>query len=294
MTSPRMAAVAPKPSRRAFLALLAAGGAGLSAAAYARWVEPSIFEVTEITLDPKLFPAAKGFAILHLSDLHLGPHVPLELIDEAVTLGLAQRPDIIVLTGDFITGRLRAGPAYAAVLRRLAQAAPTFACLGNHDAIVATGPIGVRARTAAVTQLLVEAGVDLLLNESREKVIRGQRLQLSGLGDLWTGQNNPSACLPPIAPRWASGIPHLLLNHNPDARAAAMAYQWHLMLCGHTHGGQVGLPWIAERLAPVQDKTHIEGLRVREGRLVYITRGVGNLYGVRFWCRPQVSLLRVG
>lgn len=289
-----MTAPVPKPSRRAFLALLAAGGAGLSAAAYAHWVEPDFFDLAEVTLDPQLFPAAKGFSILHLSDLHLGPHVPLALIDEAITLGLAQRPDVIALTGDFITGRLRAAPAYAAVLRRLAQAAPTFACLGNHDAIVATGPIGVRARTAAVTQLLADAGVDLLLNETREKVIRGQRLQLSGLGDLWTGQNNPSACLLPVAAARSPLVPHLLLNHNPDARSAAMAYQWQLMLCGHTHGGQLGLPWVAERLAPVQDKSHIAGLREREGRLVYITRGVGNLYGVRFWCRPQVSLLRVG
>jgi hypothetical protein len=66
------------------------------------------------------------------------------------------------------------------------------------------------------------------------------------------------------------------------------------MLCGHTHGGQVGLPGVAEWLAPVSDTSHIEGLRERAGRLVHISRGVGNLYGVRFLCRPQVSLLVVG
>ena len=73
-----------------------------------------------------------------------------------------------------------------------------------------------------------------------------------------------------------------------------MAYHWDLMLSGHTHGGQVGVPGVSEWLAPVKDKSHIEGLQSRAGRLIYITRGVGSLYGVRFWSRPQVSLLVVG
>ena len=73
-----------------------------------------------------------------------------------------------------------------------------------------------------------------------------------------------------------------------------MPYHWDLMLCGHTHGGQIGVPGLAEWLAPVRDKTHLEGSQNREGRLIHITRGVGSLYGVRFWCRPQVSLLVVG
>jgi len=132
------------------------------------------------------------------------------------------------------------------------------------------------------------------VNETREVAVRGGRLRVSGLGDLWTGQNHPARCLTPIGGSGREPLAHLLLNHNPDARVAAMPYQWDLMLCGHTHGGQVGVPWVSERLAPVRDKSHIEGLRKREGRLIYITRGVGSLYGVRFWCRPQVSLLVVG
>jgi predicted MPP superfamily phosphohydrolase len=276
------------------LATLAAGGAGLSAAAYARCAEPTWLEVSEIPIAPAIFPAPRGLRILHLSDLHFGPHVSMELIERAVELGLAQRPDLIALTGDFVTGRLREAAAYAAVLRRLSAAAPTFACLGNHDAIVADGPIGEVARTAAVMGMLRAAQVDVLVNETREVAVRGGRLRVSGLGDLWTGQNHPARCLTPIGGSGREPLAHLLLNHNPDARVAAMPYQWDLMLCGHTHGGQVGVPWVSERLAPVRDKSHIEGLRKREGRLIYITRGVGSLYGVRFWCRPQVSLLVVG
>ena len=283
-----------RPTRRAFLAALAAGGVGLSAAAYARYAEPTWFELAEVPLDRALFPAPTGLRILHLSDLHLGPHVSLAHIEQAVELGLAQRPDLVALTGDYITGRLREAAAYAAVLRRLSAAAPTFACLGNHDAIVADGPIGEVARTAAVMGLLRAAQVETLVNETREVAVRGGRLKVSGLGDLWTKQNHPARCLTPRRGPGREPLAHLLLNHNPDARIATMPYHWDLMLCGHTHGGQVGVPGLAEWVAPVADKSHIEGLREREGRLIHITRGVGNLYGVRFWCRPQVSLLVVG
>lgn len=282
-----------KRSRRAFLVALAGGGLGLTAAAYARFHEPDFFEVAEVEIDQRRFGAPRGLRILQLSDLHLGPHVSLEMIDRAITLGLAGRPDLVALTGDFVTGRLKLAAEYAAVLRRLSAAVPTFACLGNHDAIVADGRIGEVARVAAITQLLRSANIELLLNSSREISVRGKQLRISGLGDLWTKQNRPALCLQPTLQRERAGPPHLLLNHNPDARAVLMGYHWDLMLCGHTHGGQVGLPWIAERLAPVKDKSHLEGLREREGRLIYITRGVGNLYGLRFWCRPQVSLLTV-
>jgi len=283
-----------RSTRRAFLATMAAGGVGLTAAAYARYAEPDWFDVTEVALDPAKFPAPSGLRILHLSDLHLGPHVSLAQIERAIELGLALKPDLVALTGDYVTGRLRAAEAYAAVLRRLADAAPTFACLGNHDAIVSTSPVGEVARTAAVVGLLREARIEVLLNQSREVAVRGGRLRVSGLGDLWTGQNHPARCLAPMRGPGREPLAHLLLNHNPDARVATMAYHWDLMLCGHTHGGQVGLPGVAEWLAPVSDTSHIEGLRERAGRLVHISRGVGSLYGVRFLCRPQVSLLVVG
>ena len=223
------------------------------------------------------------------------PKTQRQLVDEAIAAWTSiNRPDLIALTGDFVTGRLRETAAYAAVLRRLAAVAPTFACLGNHDAIVATGPVGEVARTAAVVRLLREARADVLINETREVAVRGGRIRVSGLGDLWTGQNHPARCLTPTRGPGREPLAHVLLNHNPDARLAAMPYHWDLMLCGHTHGGQLGVPGVAEWLAPVSDKSHIEGLRERSGRLIHITRGVGSLYGVRLFCRPQVSLLVVG
>jgi predicted MPP superfamily phosphohydrolase len=64
-----------------------------------------------------------------------------------------------------------------------------------------------------------------------------------------------------------------------------------LLLCGHTHGGQIRLPFVGTPFAPVRDKRFVEGLHQWDGRWMYITRGVGNLHGVRFNCPPEVSLL---
>lgn len=280
-------------SRRAFLALGGAAVAGASTAGYMRWWEPDWFQVHTETLPRALFPAPIGLKILHLSDLHFGPCVPLAMIAEAIRLGLAEKPDLICLTGDYVTGRLREPEAYAATLRVLSEAAPTFACTGNHDGMPGVNPAREETHHARVAAVLRAAGIRYLHNEPASVSVRGVTLTIAGLGDLWAGENDPARCFGTRdAP--APGAPTILLNHNPDGRAAAMPYPWHLMLSGHTHGGQCGLPWIAGALSPVRDTSHLAGLRERAGRLVHITRGVGNHHGLRLLCRPQVSLLVVG
>jgi hypothetical protein len=84
-----------------------------------------------------------------------------------------------------------------------------------------------------------------------------------------------------------------LLAHNPDSKDILGAYPWDLMLCGHTHGGQVRLPIVGPAFAPVRDKRYVEGLKPWNDRLIFVTRGVGNYVGVRFNCRPEVSLLNL-
>lgn len=285
--------VSKKWTRRAFISLGLTAGAGAATYTYARHIEPDNFEVHRVGLAREFFPAPVGLKILHLTDLHYGRDVPLDMIARAIELGLAQKPDLIALTGDFISGKLRNAEAYAKVLRPLAECAPTFACVGNHDGMPGGRPGRDELSCAGVGAMLESAGIRFLNNETEIVTVRGSRLKVAGLGDLWAGETRPRECLAPASATSVDADPVLLLNHNPDARAELMAYRWHLMLCGHTHGGQVGIPFIAKRLAPVKDKSHIEGLREREGRLIHISRGVGNLHGVRFLCRPQVSLLVV-
>ena len=86
----------------------------------------------------------------------------------------------------------------------------------------------------------------------------------------------------------------VLLAHNPDSKDILGAYPWDLMLSGHTHGGQVIVPFDGPRFAPVEDKRYVAGLKPWGTRQIHVSRGVGNVGGVRFRCRPEVSLLSVG
>lgn len=272
-------------NRREALGLLAGG---VCAAAYAVAMEPRWLKVArvEAVLPRGAFP--RPVRLLHLSDLHLSAAVPLSLIRAAVRLGLRERPDLICLTGDFITGRpdLRDG-AYAGVLSMLSAAAPAFAVLGNHDGGQWARLTGGESEETAVRRLLSASGVRLLHNESTVVQTAGAKLTLVGLGDLWACELEPRRAFRRADPR----NPTVALAHNPDSKDELRGQDWDLMLSGHTHGGQIGLPLLDRVLAPVNDARYVAGLRAWGRRQIYVTRGVGSLYGARLFCRPEVSLL---
>jgi predicted MPP superfamily phosphohydrolase len=278
-------------NRRKFLVAL--GGSALTAAggaAYVRWGEPHWLEVHRVAVplarDPGAGPALR---ILQLSDFHLSPVVSLEFIADAIALGLTQRPDLIVVTGDFFTNRLDDAARYAEVLARLSAAAPTFACLGNHDGGPWTQRVGGNATIDEARALLRAARIACLHNDSLSLTVKGRPLQLIGVGDLWSGMCDPATAFARTPPRGRAT--RILLNHNPDAKDRLRPFDWDLVLCGHTHGGQLRLPFLGTPFAPVADKRFVEGLHRWQERWLYVTRGVGNLHGVRFNCRPQVSVL---
>ena len=279
-------------SRRKFLrrlaALAAAAGAG---AAYVRWFEPHALWVHHVRVplarEPKA--AEPPLRIVHLSDLHASAFVSLEFIDEAVSLALAQKPDVAALTGDFFTNRLVDADRYSAILRRLSAAVPTFGCLGNHDGGPWTRRAGGLATIDEAQALLRAANVRCLHNQAEAITIGSRPVQFIGVGDLWSGMCEPDTAFRRAPPRGEAL--RVLLNHNPDAKTGLRPFDWDVVLCGHTHGGQVRLPVIGTPFAPVVDKRYVEGLHRWEDRWLYITRGVGNLHGVRFNCRPQVSVI---
>ena len=274
-------------TRRRFLAALGFGGAGFAA-------DMRLFEPHALTIGRH--EIALGFAgkrpplrLLHLSDFHASDCVSLGFIEESVRLGLSLEPDLVCLTGDFISWRWEAWERYAHILAMLAQRAPSFACLGNHDG----GRWAASSRhrgypdTAAVRALLAQAGVELLHNASRTPHIGGGPLTLVGVGDLWAHELDADAAFADVPAETVK----ILLNHNPDAKDKVAAHDWQLMLSGHTHGGQCRLPFLGTPFAPVGDLRFVEWLREWRGRWIYVTRGVGNLHGLRFNCRPEVSLL---
>jgi predicted MPP superfamily phosphohydrolase len=265
---------------------------GASSAVYTRWGEPQWLDVTVTRVPLSPTTPERLVRILHLSDFHASEFVSLDFIAHSIELGLAERPDLAVLTGDFVTRRCEAFADYAQVLRRLSAAVPTYACLGNHDGGIWAEQIHGYQSPREIQTLLRDAGITCLHNEARAIEVDGRPLQIFGVGDLWARGCHPDVAFAAMPER--KGAVRVLLSHNPDTKNLFLRHDWDLMLCGHTHGGQLRLPLIGTPFAPVVDKRFVEGLHRWENRWLHITRGVGNLHGLRFNCRPQVSLLDVG
>jgi len=275
-------------TRRKFLATLGLGvvGSGL----YAGVVEPHWLTIGRHTV--RLDPNRSGppLKILHLSDLHASKVVSLGFIGEAVRMGLTLQPDLICLTGDFITRGYQQFDGYAQVLKPLPACAPTFACLGNHDGGIWAARRRGYSNTNRVRDVLAGAGIRLLHNTAATIRIGDRDLTIVGLGDIWAGELQPVIAFREFRSFRPAGAT-VVLSHNPDTKQHLQPYPWNLLLCGHTHGGQVKLPFIGAPATSIQDPRFLEGLHKWDGRWVYVTRGVGNLYGVRFNCPPEVSLI---
>lgn len=254
-----------------------------------RWGEATWLEVNKrrLALSSSVSPQ-KTLKIVHLSDLHASPVVELSYLREAIDLAVDQKPDLFCLTGDYITAKYNRFEEYAAALKKLSQVAPSFACMGNHD-----GGSWVRRHgypdTSNVARMLENAEVALLHNASARVTIQNHLIQLVGLGDLWAGELNAARAF-----AQANGdLPTIVLSHNPDSKALLSDQPWQLMLCGHTHGGQLRLPIFGTPFAPVRDKKYVAGLNAWGNRWVHTTRGIGNLHGLRFNCRPEISVLEI-
>ena len=272
-----------KLSRRKFLA--GALGATAAGIAYMKWWEPRWLGTGrhEVRLGKE---AGSPIRLLQLSDFHASEEVSLDFIQSAVEMSLRLKPDLICLTGDFITWRYEEFPRYAEILKPLADAAPAFATLGNHDGGRWVGTAGYND-TSLVRDLLTRSRIELLHNRSTSVQIQGRKLDLIGVGDLWAEELDAPSAFSGAR----DGSATILLSHNPDTKDQLRTYPWDLMLCGHTHGGQCDLVFFGTPFAPVRDKRYVRGLHRWNDRWIHITKGVGNLHGMRLNCRPEISLL---
>lgn len=280
-----------RTTRRRFLLGTAGGGLGIMGAgcAYMRLWESGWLETTCRNV-PLKQPGAT-IKVLHLSDLHASRVISLAYLRRALGVGLEMEPDLICLTGDYITWKYKQYDEYTKVLSVLSDHAPTFACLGNHDGgSWAEGKMKIGTSSSQpVRDLLVNSNIRLLHNEHTVETINGREINLVGVGDLWNDECNPNAAFAKLN----KSHPTVLLSHNPDSKDLMRDHPWDLMLCGHTHGGQVFLPGLGAPLAPVKDKRYVRGLHQLGDRWLHISKGVGNLHGFRLNCRPEVSLLNV-
>lgn len=225
--------------------------------------------------------------LAHLTDLHSSTVISLDHIQSAIDLALSARPDLACFTGDYVNAVAPDPDGLVRVLRRLADHVPCFACLGNHDGGRWSANRGGPATPDAVIDLLRAAGIHVLHDTTEAVTLHDRRLLLTGVADLWSSDVDPARA--GFAP---DTDPRIVLAHNPDTKDALRHQPWQLMLSGHTHGGQIRLPFFGGRLtAPVKDDRYIEGLLPWHDRHLHISRGIGALAGLRLNCPPEVNLL---
>ena len=270
-------------SRRDVLKGLAAVSVGTAtgAAAHGYLYERHHIDVTRTVLPVAGLPESlDGLRVGFMTDLHRSPTVSHELIESATGLLMAERPDLIVLGGDYVTwgGDYRAAgdrhfvePAVDAV-RGLSAPHGVFGVLGNHD--------DDREMPAA----MATRGIEILKDARTRLTVRGEPLDLIGIR-YWTTRQRDIASV-----ARGSAKASILLAHNPSRLKEAAALSLPLMLSGHTHGGQIVLPGlgaIAARNFPI-----VAGQGSRGATMAFVSRGVGTVYvPIRVNCPPEVAIL---
>ena len=258
---------------------------GLSLLGYAYFVEPRQLVVTRAELRiPNFDRRLDGLKVVAISDLHGGSnYVTPERLREIVTLANEQKPDLIVLLGDYVSqiegnrGPLKmSAEDVAANLRGFTARYGTFAIIGNHDWWY---------DQAAVTTALESAGITVLDNEIATIEINGTELNIWGIEDLWKHRKVP---LEPLD-RLSEKRNVVALAHNPDSLLLAPS-EISLIFSGHSHGGQVNLPFVG-RKAFVNDERFMYGHAVADGKHVYVTGGVGtSVLPLRFRVPPEIAV----
>lgn len=274
-------------NRRKFFQLTGAGFVG-ALGADALLIEPNLPRVVRKEIYLKRWPARmEGFTIALLSDFHYDAFFSVHPIRSAINTVNALRPDLIALTGDFVTepavgdpqlGAAAAEPC-ADLLSQLKAPHGLWAVLGNHD---------LSTNASRVSGALSEKGIQFLTNRSIPVERDGGRFWITGVDDVLDGRPDLEAALHGVP----SEEPAVLLAHEPDYADDAAGYPVDLQLSGHSHGGQVRVPFVPPLFLPDLGKKYVWGLYKIGQLTLYTNAGIGTVrIAVRFNCPPEITLI---
>jgi len=253
----------------------------LSEAARSALTEPFRLTIEHRQIKLRRLPRElDGFRIVQLSDLHHSPFTSREQIERAIDTANSLQPDIVALTGDYVSKEREYAAPCAELLGALRPRHGVYAVLGNHDHWT---------DAALITDLFRAEGITVLVNQGMRFEKNGASFWLAGVDDTMVGLEDLSLAL-------AGSSEHefkLLLAHNPIILRKAARAGVDLVLSGHTHGGQVSLR--SERNAAGRPRRRLLKGLARQGETqIYVTRGLGTVVlPVRFGCPPEVSLLEL-
>lgn len=259
-------------------AVAALGAAGAAGAAYALLHEPRRPRLERVTMRfPDLPPALDGLRIGQISDLHLGMRYAAENGRWAVEQMAREQPDLLALTGDFVSFE-SAIPELPALLAGLPHPRlGAYAVPGNHD---------YWEGVPEIIQALAPLGVEFLLNTHRRIDVLGEALVVAGIEDMWDGVPDLVGAL---AGR-PDGAFTLLLSHCPDIADEAAALGVRVQLSGHTHGGHICLPGLGSFCLPRYGWNYPVGHELVGVAQVYVSRGLGGI-PLRLGCPPEATVI---
>ncbi len=279
-----------KKSRTGMIRRALAGTAAtvLLAGLWAFWIEPASLHNASYRLALPRWPAAcSGLRVAVLADLHTGsPFNGLDKLDEIIALTQKAAPDLVLVPGDLVIDGVKGGrfvPPHeiAARLARLRTPLGTYAVLGNHD---------WWNGASKVRRALEDVGIPVLDDQARPLAKKNCHFWLAGFGDLWEGRPNVAQALRSIP----ANTPVLAFTHNPDL-FPAIPIRVTLTITGHTHGGQVRLPFYGPIITPSRfGKRFAQGHIVEQGRHLFVSTGLGtSILPVRFLVPPEISVLNL-
>ncbi|OCT11028.1 hypothetical protein A8709_04820 [Paenibacillus pectinilyticus] len=274
-------------SRRSFLkhSLFAFGSFGVllgMSGAYGIFGERNWVQTTTVKLAFRRYPPSfAGVRIVQFSDTHIGKYYGLNHLSKLVELLQRQSPDILCFTGDlFDSNQGEVTEDVIPILSQLHAPLGKFAVLGNHD---------MRLGADRIVAILERAGFTVLVNASRSVQRAEGNIQVVGVDEMFYG--NPDLPLALKGIRDEEFV--LLLAHEPDFADTAWEYPVDLQLSGHSHGGQIRIPFYGSVFTPDLGQKYSIGLYSFVGSdfHVYTNRGIGTtLYPIRFNCRPEITV----
>ncbi|MEH2025506.1 metallophosphoesterase [Nostoc sp.] len=269
------------------------------------WLLSGPLSTEELTVNIAGLPASlQGKKLVQLSDFHYdGLRLSEDMLEKAIAVTNEAEPDLILLTGDYVTDDPTPIHQFVLRLKHLQSRSGIYAVLGNHD-------IQYKQAKVEVTKALTSIGIHVLWNEIAYPL--GKELPLVGLADYWSQEFNPVPVMNQLNP----DTPCIVLSHNPDTAEILQAWRVDLQLSGHTHGGQIVIPGIGpmalfyEKLVEKIPRTvrrrvpfleinvsvvkHWEwaqGLHRLGKNQLYVNRGLGTYLPGRLFCRPEVTII---
>lgn len=290
-----------------------------------RFIEPNLLAIKKLILKvPDLPLDLEGLKIVQFSDLHISPNIPSFYLDKVASAVKGLNPDLICFTGDFLCySHLDDPDRLKTFLQKFHAPYGCYAILGNHDyaesisinekgeydiltdqqSMISKGikrlftmtkiakKITPRVNAVGFHQELISilknSPFQLLDNATKVITIKNSRLNLCGLGEYTLGRCQPEKAFK----AWDKRYPGIILAHNPDSIPLLREYPGNIILCGHTHGGQVNLPWMWKKFTLLENMEFKYGLKKTGNKSAYINRGIGSVMHFRWFAMPEIFVL---